>query len=663
MLHHVPMFFYSWFGSTAARAHRHFPALPEPLDDAVAIHDEHQSSSGSCKDDPPDIPVRKNDETCVRTAVHSITIPKWDAPLQSAAHEPSLHNLDNPDQSAHQTDNSVTSWCRQHVPSGASWNGRASCRHQQYITNRQQLLTEDEETDSLFPLHTIPFVSIELRLEPTDHSDDDDDDDLFGCPPHGPRTRQAYTSWDAPDIAADVVSATPSDPPQRTGQIRIGGTKSIEFPDALPSRLDETVHLYNASQGCHADSPPAQFVSTIPAHFAVPVEITVVPNHDPVNCRKDQASYNGCWSSLFEDNELDNRLADCSLMNDPTEPLRYPWTNLPTQRFSDRSTRNKESLVPPLPDPLDRCAAEFYSLLLRHLETKRVADQAATQDLLAFLRKYPLVGQVHFRLPDFASAYCLPLAYFAAISSLEGCQLAYRLYPEAIGMEDDFGLPLHYACYLQADVQVVSFLLARYGEAAKRTNQEHQTPLHLACQVATPGPTTSSSSSTSLDRLVREPNLQVLKVLLEHYPTASQLADREGNLPLHWALQTSGISLSRCQALAAPKPHHQTLRRSNRILEKPLHVACRFGVSMEVLSWLLEEHLGAAKTTNERFETPLHAAVLGESESSRNMRWMQALVRAFPDARSWTDERDERPVDSAIRLGAPECIVSLLSVE
>jgi hypothetical protein len=195
-----------------------------------------------------------------------------------------------------------------------------------------------------------------------------------------------------------------------------------------------------------------------------------------------------------------------------------------------------------------------------------------------------------------AGTACYPLAFFAATGNQRGVRAAYQAFPESVSHSVGLGTPLHYACYHGVNASVVAFLLEKYPDAARMSNEQYQTPLHLACAA-------SSSSHVKTTTL----NQNVVQLLLARYPAAAQLADGNGYTPLHLACQNQP-SVHILSALTNACPG--VIYASTRTMEKPLHVAVRHQASPAVLKFLLEQDPYQASATDVDFRSPLHLVAM-----------------------------------------------------
>jgi hypothetical protein len=288
---------------------------------------------------------------------------------------------------------------------------------------------------------------------------------------------------------------------------------------------------------------------------------------------------------------------------------------------------------------LKKSSDKLYQLLKHHLlhlgdeddDDHKVRNDTAARDLI---QAYPETCQVRYHPPAFGGAV-YPLSYFCATGHLLNVQAAYTAYPEAIGQEDPWvGTPLHYACYHNAGIQVVEYLVQKFPEAVRVTNYSHQTPVHMACMS---------------DQI----SIPVVELLLEHYPTAAQLADQDGYTPFHLAC-LHGAKTELLQLLIQTSP--SVIRMNTRALQKALHVTCLHAPITETVELLLRRDPACVRATDEFFQTPLHCAVQGKACE----QILTLLVKAHPGALYLTNDFDETPYKMAERLVAPADVLMLL---
>ncbi|GKY98230.1 hypothetical protein MPSEU_000780700 [Mayamaea pseudoterrestris] len=270
------------------------------------------------------------------------------------------------------------------------------------------------------------------------------------------------------------------------------------------------------------------------------------------------------WSCLFPREvcfELDQ---DCLpgdlILFDPTEPLIY----------GELDGRQDPILV--------QAAHLFHVLLEEHRYICMARREADDEDLnaavdetlgciIALLRECPCVAQVHYPLPsefwmDKNECYCFPLVHFCVTNCLEGLSACYHAFPEAIGCTVHGWLPLHFAAK-HSTYSVVQFLLERFPNAARRTHtRTHKTPLHIACQRHDPNAKSS-----------------IIRRIMQQYPTALQLADRHGWVPVHHLCACKSTDVYLLQMVIEASP--TTIRATTRHWSY-LHIFCRQGSARRI---------------------------------------------------------------------------------
>jgi hypothetical protein len=302
-------------------------------------------------------------------------------------------------------------------------------------------------------------------------------------------------------------------------------------------------------------------------------------------------------------------------------------------------------------NPLQLAANQLEDCLQKHLNDSpscTTGTSTTMQRAYHTLQRYPEAAQVRYRPPSeehhslhLSSSPCYPLTFFCAMGNLEGMEVAYNAYPEAMGHADHWlGTPLHYACYHGVDAQVVQFLLTKYPEAARTTNDHYQSPLHLAC--ACPSLNTG----------------RVIELLLEVFPGAAQLADQDGMTPLHWAC-SSCYGANPCTDILQALTTSGVIRSLTRTMETPLHVAARNGAAIEMVAFLIAQDPSTAACLDQDLQTPLHKATAFCPTVSLDL--VQVFVHAYHGATECRDAHDERPYDLALRMkSASPAVLELL---
>jgi hypothetical protein len=372
---------------------------------------------------------------------------------------------------------------------------------------------------------------------------------------------------------------------------------------------------------------------------------------------------------------------------DPTEPLFYghDWTEHNHHLLSNE---------------LQQAADTMHDLLGQHWQNPSCPH--IVQDIVACIQEHPETCQVRYPPMDLGIASSsasssattstapvpwrrnlggigvgavYPLSYFCVTACLTAVQAAYAAFPEAIGSADAcLGLPLHYACHhapldtpclVTRSRHVIEFLVSTFGDAVRRTNDVHQTALHLAC---------------SRDR----PSPDIVALLVAAYPAAALTFDDQGYTPLlqicrnchcgdhDWHDGHDLVQILRPLCETSPLT---VAAVTGCTMEKALHVAASAGAPLAVIDFLQRHDPSQCRYTDDAFQLPLHKAVhtlcrailslftdpgtAASSSAERNhqqttlprlLETVSRLVEAYPGGVHCTDANDERPVDIATRL-------------
>lgn len=140
---------------------------------------------------------------------------------------------------------------------------------------------------------------------------------------------------------------------------------------------------------------------------------------------------------------------------------------------------------------------------------------------------------------------------------------------------------LHLACKYQCPVDIVTMLLQAAPETVKVEDSHGWLPLHYAA--------------------ANLANDKVLQVLVETYPESTSIGDLKGRTPLHFSLSAlnakeNEMSTTRARLLSTGKANRCPDNVEGML---PFHIACAFGVPVEVLEVLIEgytrDYTGAEK--------------------------------------------------------------------
>ena len=116
-------------------------------------------------------------------------------------------------------------------------------------------------------------------------------------------------------------------------------------------------------------------------------------------------------------------------------------------------------------------------------------------------------------------------------------------------------LPLHIACENGAPIQVIKLLLNANPSAVQTSNLHDRLPLHCLLAAAASHPLSDNAVST----------------LIEAYPNACRIADKDGNLPIHYACLATPCSDNIFTSILSMYP--EAAYQRNTAGDYPLHVA------------------------------------------------------------------------------------------
>lgn len=396
---------------------------------------------------------------------------------------------------------------------------------------------------------------------------------------------------------------------------------------ALAQVLDEIVSVESIEQEQQDDDdlllwplsppPPPRILLSIPSEIAF----------EPLWTRSTPAK---TWSSSTASTQETSDDDDEEPYQSPTILSIWDPTDMP---YYGRSRYLSDD------EDLHNACQRLYRGLSHLLET---VDDVSRAKMHAILYRHPETCMVRYPPNDAADyPFLYPMHFCCAAGWLKGIQACYQAFPEAIGTEDAFGFPLHYATHHRASVECVAFLVEKFPSAVRQTNAGYQTPLHLACISSS---VHGSFDSDTMGHAARPVDLAVVALLLEHYPTAAQLADGNGWTPLHHVCRSADSSVELVRALIQASPG--AISATTRQLERPVHVAAEYNA--ELVELLVENDINAASATDQCFQMPLHYM----AKSPTNLSAMDALIRAYPLALEARNDDDQRPYDIALEHGA-----------
>jgi ankyrin repeat protein len=168
--------------------------------------------------------------------------------------------------------------------------------------------------------------------------------------------------------------------------------------------------------------------------------------------------------------------------------------------------------------------------------------------------------------------------------------------PEAVRRCNAAGYtPLHNICFNKnVTLDMVQLLIDAYPESLGRATNHGLVPLRTLCS------NTSVADSTAVD---------ILGFLLERYPEAARRTENNhGYLPIHIAAGQGSKSVEFCRILIEAYPESETIATSSGVI--PLHAACKYG-TVDTVQYLLRLYPDSINATNGEGAYPIHCAILG----------------------------------------------------
>eukprot|EP00873_Tetraselmis_striata_P038694 jgi/Tetstr1/458958/TSEL_004429.t1 len=245
----------------------------------------------------------------------------------------------------------------------------------------------------------------------------------------------------------------------------------------------------------------------------------------------------------------------------------------------------------------------------------------------------------------------------------------------ALQQDHDGNTPLHAACMAEF-LPAVELLIQRRPEAASVPNKSDELPLHVAAGYgrsatiagllvqAYPGALRKQAAAgwlplhSAVAMAVAEPcSYEVVRLLLDGHPEGAQTPDRQGRLPLHWAVENQEASAEICLALLARHSHAAYQRDKRR--SSPLHLAAFGRCDYAVVAALLEAAPDMASSPNDTSGLPIHCYLMRES---LQLDVIRAIVRAHPEAlyEPGKDLSGALPLEVAIEKHAARDVLDFL---
>jgi len=234
-------------------------------------------------------------------------------------------------------------------------------------------------------------------------------------------------------------------------------------------------------------------------------------------------------------------------------------------------------------------------------EDSKVHKREPERDLVEFIDKQqwleieicceenPESARLGIKLKTFGEiTHCLPIhGVCKERAPVEAVDAIITAFPDGVRMTDSLHnrLPIHYACLYGASVGVVKDLVTAYPIGVQHADKEGNLPLHYAASYCSPA---------------------VFQIILDAFPQAAQTANLKNRLPLHLACIRMNPEDEIIQSLIAC--FIQALREKDSQGSLPVHIACQTLAPLHVIQLLLHYHPKSIFSRDTKGRTPLDIA-------------------------------------------------------
>jgi serine/threonine protein kinase len=237
---------------------------------------------------------------------------------------------------------------------------------------------------------------------------------------------------------------------------------------------------------------------------------------------------------------------------------------------------------------------------------------------------------------------------------------------------------LHFACWGKAPAGTLQETIRLAPQSPSQVDQAKRLPLHFGASskaamevlLAASPPDALRVKSTSGKTPLHEflfhwdPKVEAFEAMLSKDKMTANILDDDDATPLHIACgYVSGEEKDRkprklavISALLEAYPA-ATLQKSKAFGYLPLHVACKYRASSDIIGVLLAKGKGSEKLTDKALSLPLHLALAAGAPQASSA----ALLKAHPAAASIMDANGRLPLHLALAptsgANAPEDLV------
>jgi len=275
-----------------------------------------------------------------------------------------------------------------------------------------------------------------------------------------------------------------------------------------------------------------------------------------------------------------------------------------------------------------------------------------------------LVAQLPYSVKVKDSEGSLPLHHASRNFSLKGLKHIVRLFPEGVREESPkHGLPIHCACQHVDGPENMKYLQSQYPKSLTVRNESVGLPMECSLRSSTLEYTMNKRyagkanpfHAALADEEIKD-RVSFAEKFLDYYDENAKDIDSLGRFPLHLAVMLPSVTPSLVDLLI--ECHEEAVQAKDKQGSLPLHYALRHNVSHEVLECLLRHYAASSQVADHNGSTPLHLAC----RHGYPTNVISLLLDAFPAAATLQDQRGCTPLHVASRHGASVEVVKRLIV-
>lgn len=195
-----------------------------------------------------------------------------------------------------------------------------------------------------------------------------------------------------------------------------------------------------------------------------------------------------------------------------------------------------------------------------------------------------------------------------------------QLSPASLNQLWEGRLPLHFACKNKAPVEILEILLRHYPEALHKRDSDGMLPIHASCKSGSP--------------------LSSIKMLLDQYPLSASVQDSYGMLPLHYACESESCDTIKllverypaaqmvsCKAGRCPTSYLRPTSHARSFL-LPVHCALESKTSPETICAIIHSNQDFVRQKDGKEMLPIHVAC----EMRAHPSIIRALLSSYPES-------------------------------